>query len=321
MAGSIRNMAKDGQGGRLVEPDESGPDGLTAPGLVQIKHYPAPAKLQPFVTTLFTLRCNEPRICDVLPAAVGYLAFLQSGTGTVRFASGRCDPAHPETLLTPSSAAAALELDGPWHMVVAALSPLGWAALTGLDAAQHADRAYDAAEVLGEDAAALGEHLRALHRAAPENGAALVAELAGFVAPRLRPLNPRHAALVGKVAEWLSASFDPDLGELQRTTDYSARQLQRLVERYFGTSPKQLARKYRVLRVAALLQSDETSEARAAELINLFYDQSHLIREMRHFLGRTPTRLGKGEDSLLASAIALRNYREFRPNVARMPGD
>jgi AraC-like DNA-binding protein len=321
MAGSIRNMTSNGQDRRPGEPDGSALDGLIAPGLVRIEHHPAPPELQPFVTTLFTLRCDEPRISDVLPAAVGYLAVLLSGTGTVRFVSGRCDLAYPETLLTPTSAAATLEIKGPWRMAVAALSPLGWAGLTGLDAGEHADRALNAAEVLGVDAAVLGECLRALHAAAPDNGAALVEELARFIEPRLRPINPRHAVVVGKVAEWISASFNPDLIDLQQATGYSARQLQRLVERYYGSSPKQLARKYRALRVAALLQSDETSEARAAELLNLFYDQSHLTREMRHFLGRTPARLAKGEDSLLSEATALRNYREFRPNVARIPGD
>jgi AraC-like DNA-binding protein len=305
---------------RAAEPLAAAPE-LIAPGLVRIAHHPAPARLQPYVTTLFTLRCDELRISDVLPAAVGYLAFLQSGTGTIQFANGRSGAAYPETLLTPSSAAAALELDGPWHMVAAALSPLGWAALTGLDAGKHADRSYDACDSFGDDAAALGEQLRALHRARPDDGAALVAELTGFIAPRLRALNPRHTALIARVADWLSTSFNPELAELQRATGYSARQLQRLVERYFGSGPKQLARKYRALRVAALLQSDETSDERAAELVNLFYDQSHLIREMRHFLGRTPARLAKGESSLLAEATALRNYREFRPNVARMPGD
>jgi AraC-like DNA-binding protein len=314
-------MTKVRRGGRLEKPDENGPDGLISPALVRVEHYPAPSGLQPFVTTLFTLRCDESRIIDVLPAAVGYLAILQCGTGTIGFLGGNCDPSFPETLLTPTSAFAALEMDGPWYMAAAALSPLGWAALTGLDAGQHADRAYDASEVLGEDTAALGEQLRALHRAAPENGAALVAELAAFIAPRLRPLNPRHAALVGKVADWLSASFDPDLVELQDATGYSSRQLQRLVERYFGTSPKQLARKYRALRVAALLQSDEIDEGQAAALVNLFYDQSHLIREIRHFLGRTPARLTKDKDSLLSEASGLRNYREFKPNVARIPGD
>jgi AraC-like DNA-binding protein len=316
----LSNKADDDLATPGADPQEP-VGGLTATGLVRLEHYPAPARIQPFVTTLFTLRCDELRINDVLPAAVGYLAIMLSGTGTVRFVSGRCDAAHPETLLTPSSAAAALEIQGPWRMAVAALSPLGWAALTGLDAGKHADRAYDAAQVLGEDAVALGEQLRALHRAAPDDGAALVAELAAFIEPRLRRLKPRHAALIGQVADWLSSSFNPELAELQNTTGYSSRQLQRLVERYFGTGPKQLARKYRALRVAALLQSDETSEERVAELVNLFYDQSHLTREMRHFLGRTPARLGKGEHSLLSAATALRNYREFKPNVARMPGD
>jgi AraC-like DNA-binding protein len=314
-------MTSDGNIGRPVEPDESGSDRLIEPALIKIEHFSAPPSLQPFVTTLFTLRCDEPRISDVLPAAVGYLAVLQCGSGTIRFVTGRCDAACPETLLTPTSAAAAVMCQGPSTSSAAALSPLGWAALTGLHAGEHADRAYPAAEVLGAETRALGERMRARFLAAPGDGAAIVAQLAGFIEPRLRPLNPRHMGLMKSVADWLSASFDPDLADLQLATGYSARQLQRLVERYFGSGPKQLARKYRALRVAALLRSDEISDERAAELTNLFYDQSHLIREMRHFLGRTPLRLGKGGSPLLSAATALRNYREFRPNVARIPGD
>lgn len=293
----------------------------TDPGLVELKHHALPDSLQPLITTIFTVRCDEQQISDILPAAVGYLAIIISGAGHLRFASGRVDPISPELLLAPTNAAAVMEVEGPMLFCAAALSPLGWAALTGIDATSHVDRADDATAVLGEGVGLLGAAMRRQSRAEPDNHQRLAEMLAQFIAARLRPVNPRHVAILRAVADWLSSGFDPALNELERTTGYSLRQLQRLLMRYFGAGPKLLARKYRALRVAALLQSPETSDDRVAELLNLFYDQSHLIRELRHFTGATPSRLAELDGTMVTTANALRNFTEIRPNVARMPGD
>lgn len=299
-------------------PDEGD---LTPASLLRLQHLPVAPALQSYITTLFSLRCAEQQIRDVLPAAVGYLAIVISGTGTLHFANGRIDEAHPETLLAPTNAAVELKVDGPLEMVAAALSPLGWAALTGLDAARHVDRADNAAALLQGGIHDLGKRIRQLAAGGQASDADLVALLADHVSARLRPVNPRHVLLIREVAEWLSSRIDPELHDLQDRADYSPRQLERLVARYFGSTPKQLARKYRALRVVALLQSPETSDEKAAGLVNLFYDQSHMIREVRQFVGRTPQRLALPDESVLQSAIALRNYQEFRPNVARIPDD
>jgi AraC-like DNA-binding protein len=288
---------------------------------VRLEVYPITSGLRPFVTTLFTLRSDELRIVDMLPAAFGYLLIVLDGNCAFRFATGLSNAAHPVTLLSPTSAATGFEIEGPWQRLAVELSAHGWMALTGLHAGQHIDRVFDATEVLGDSAASLGERLRALLDEAPDDQAAIVTEIAGFIAPRLRPLNPRHVVLIAGVLEWLLASFDPKLADLKLATGYSARQLQRLVERYFGTGPKQLARKYRALRVAGLMLSDEIDEARTAELLNLFYDQSHMIREMRHFVGRTPLKFDKGRSPVLSFVNALRDHRELRPDLAPIPGD
>ena len=291
--------------GALAEPSSG--------GLTLDYFAPSPA-LQPHVTTLFCLSSDAPAMRDAIPAAVGYLMVFLQGSATVAFADGRTADFAPVSLLTPSSAAAEVTTAGPVRIVGAALSPLGWAALTGLHAARHGDRLYRASDYL--------EGTARLPTDGPVADAVEAVEaVARYVTARLRPVNPRHAALMKQVGEWLSASLDPPLADLAVRSGYSDRQLQRLVERYFGVGPMQLARKYRALRVAALLQAPDTSEARIAELLNLFYDQSHLIREMRHFLGRTPSRLGSSDSPLLGAATGLRNYHEVRPNIARMPGD
>jgi AraC-like DNA-binding protein len=321
MAGSIRKMAVDMQGGQPGQPGEGERGALAAPGLIRLETYPVPTKLRPFVTTLFAFRSDAARISDVLPAAVGYLLVVLEGNCAFGFATGQRIAAHSVTLLTPTSAATGFDVEGPWYMLAVELSTFGWMALTGLHAGQHIDRAYDASAVLGADAAALGDRLHALFGKARGDGAELFAELARFIEPRLQPLNPRHEVLIARVTAWLYASFDPQLADLKLASGYSARQLQRLVERYFGTGPKQLARKYRALRVAGLLLSDECSEAQTADLLNLFYDQSHLIREMRHFVGRTPLKFGKSRSPVLSAVTELRNHRELRPDLVRSAGD
>ncbi len=92
---------------------------------------------------------------------------------------------------------------------------------------------------------------------------------------------------------------------------YSARQVQRLVERYFGLTPRALARKYRALRAAALLSAPQLSVEDEAEIGAAFFDQPHMIREIAHFVGRTPARLTDQTTPYLAEMIDARNLREL----------
>lgn len=288
---------------------------------IALDFHSPPEPLRRHVTTLFHFRCDERDIRDVQPASVGFLLFFLRGKGRMHFPGGTVDPSYPVTLITPTSAAAAFEVDGPFHCVGATLSPLGWAALTGLNADEHGNHLYDAAAWLGQEFAVLGDELRSEYAEGTADPAAMCARIAALIESCLRPVNPQHQALMDEIVCWFAGGFDPPLAELQARSGYSARQLQRLVERYYGLPPKQLVRKYRALRVAALLQDPATSEDKVAELLNLFYDQSHLIREIRHFAGRTPARLGDAEMPILDMLLDARIFREIRASIAPLPED
>jgi AraC-like DNA-binding protein len=298
---------------------ESGPDGPADLSPVSIDYLRAPPELEPYLTTLFVLSCGEAEIQDLIPAGMGIVYLFLTGQGTLEFHDGHREGPHPCSLITPTTAASIAHIDGPMVAVGAALSPLGWAALAGVPADADRDRLRDATEYFGAELAELLAELRTAHESGAETLFELATRLAHYFGTRLKPVNPRHAQLIARVGEWLSSAFDPPLSDLEARAAYSGRQLQRLVERYFGVPPKQLVRKYRVLRVAALLQDPATPDEQVAELVNLFYDQSHMIREMRHYLGRTPARLVTGETPLLAATSGLRNYTEVRPNFARIP--
>jgi AraC-like DNA-binding protein len=286
---------------------------LTSPALIAIDYIAPPQAVAPYVTTLYHFRCDEPFIRDIQPAAVGQVCLFPHGKGEMHFADGHRDPNHPVGLLTPLSRATPIEVAGPFHAFGAALTPLGWAALTGLHAGVHRDRLLPAGSVLGPEIEALGERLLEAYRGGTMTGSECAIAIAAFIEKAVRPVNPRHIELIGAVARWLGASFNPEVGELEGVAGYSARQVQRLVEQYFGLTPRALARKYRALRAAALLSAPQVSLEDEAEIAEAFFDQPHMIREIAHFVGRTPARLTDDTTPYLTEMIDQRNLRELKP--------
>jgi AraC-like DNA-binding protein len=284
---------------------------LTPAALISIDYIAPPAPIAPFVTTLYHFRCDEPLIRDIQPASLGQICLFPHGRGEIHFADGRRDPNHPISLMTPLSRAAPFIVDGPFHAFGAALTPLGWAALTGLHAGAHRDRLVPAVSMLDDSIETLGEALLAAYRNGTMSGPDCARALGDFVAASVRPVNPRHLELISATGRWLAASLRPEIAALTGAAGYSSRQVQRLVERYFGLPPQALARKYRALRAAALLAAPTIAPEDEAEIAEAFFDQSHMIREITHFVGRTPARLNDASTPYLAEMIAPRNLREL----------
>lgn len=284
---------------------------LTSAALIVVDYIDPPEALAPFVTTLYHFRCDEPVIRDIQPAAIGNLCLFPYGTGEMHFAQGHRDPNHAVGLLTPLSRATPIVVAGPFHAFGAALTPVGWAALTGLHAGQHRDRLLPAGSVLGPDIDALGERLIAAYRDGSMTGRECALAIGAFIGANVKPIPARHLELMAATARWLGASFNPEVSDLVGIAGYSARQVQRLVERYFGLPPRALARKYRALRAAALLSSPQLTLEDEAQLSEAFFDQSHMIRELAHFVGRTPARLTDPSTPYLSEMLDRRNLREL----------
>lgn len=292
---------------------------LTQQGLLRLELFPPPAALAPYITTFFRMRCEEHAIRDVQPSSIGVMAVMARGSGRMRFLDGRVEPSHRFTLQTPTSAAATFEVEGPWHVFGAMLAPLGWASLTGLSAVEHGNRLYDGAAVLGPALAeAAGSIAEEFDRLTPE---AMVARLSAAILASLRPIRPIHARFVRTVSEWLAQSITPDVADLEARCGYGTRQIQRLADRYFGLPPTALARKYRALRAAVLLSRPDLSDDEMAAVQDHFYDQPHMIREIRLFAGRTPGKIADPDTPLLSAIMDLRNFRQIGPRLAPIPDD
>lgn len=301
--GGLNNKGGQDQAGQHFE--------LTPQSLFNINYIAPPARLSDYVTTLYHFRCDEAAIRDIQPASVGHLAIFPHGKGEMQFRDGRVDPSHETNLLTPFSVAAPFVVQGPFHAIGAVLSPYGWAALTGLDASKFGNRFVKASKWLDPVVDDLGAELCAAYRDGSMSGEDCAKALGDFILTHALKVNTRHAELIRQTNQWLGSSLNPALDDLTASAAYSHRQVQRLVERYFGVPPTALARKYRALRAAALLSFPQLTPEYEAELGEAFYDQSHMIKELRAFVGRTPARLSDDEAPYLTEMLDLTNFREL----------
>ena len=284
---------------------------LTAASDFTLDYIAPGAAISDYVTTFYWFRCDQPVIRDIQPAAIGHLSLFARGEGTMHFPGDVHDRSHRLNLLTPSSMASPFEVAGPLHAIGAALTPLGWAALTGMSAKQNANRLLDAEAALGAKATDLAERACAGYLAGDIDGHGVAKMIADLLLETAKPISDRHARLITATNRWLGASLDPQVDDLFAQASYSQRQVQRLVERYFGLPPKALVRKYRALRAAMLMSLPTLSPEMEGELGEAFYDQSHMIREIQRFVGRTPVRLGTQESPFLTEMLDAKNFREI----------
>jgi AraC-like DNA-binding protein len=292
---------------------------LTRASSVRMELFPPSPAVAPFVTTFFRMRCDDRQIRDVQPSSIGIIALMPHGTGRMRFLDGRVEPSHRLMVVTPSGAAATFEIDGPWEAFGAMLSPIGWASLTGLCAAEHGNHLYDGAAVLPPPLVTAGNELLGdFDQLSPEQ---MSAALSTAILASACPLPAAHVTFIKTVVDWLAQSLSPNLGELLERVAYGPRQVQRLAERYFGLTPSKLARKYRALRAAVLLSRPTVTDDEIAAVQDHFYDQPHMIREMRLFAGRTPARIADPDAPYLSAFLDLRNFREAGPRMAPIPKD
>src|SRR3546814_3874766 len=102
---------------------------------------------------------------------------------------------------------ALFEVEGPLQTVGVSLLPLGWHALTGLDASEYVDSLFDAAD-LNPEFAELENTLRLIDD--PQVG---VDRLWDFLRRHFRRVNSAHRAFVEATGQWLSGDGSPRRSE------------------------------------------------------------------------------------------------------------
>ncbi|MEO5866989.1 MAG: helix-turn-helix domain-containing protein [Sphingomonas sp.] len=272
------------------------------------------ADLQEYVTLFYYFRADLPKFEDVERADYAQLRFRLSPAATgYRFADGVTQSATDIHLLGPTCGPVRSWSDGPILLFGMGLTAAGWRAMIGNDASQMLNRSVDAEGLLGSS------RLQAA-RVALANVAS-VEDCAAIAEPLVRELigNRLGTSLVfvRQVDGWLAASPSPEMDDLIAVTGLSRRQIERKCKAMYGAPPKMLARKYRALKAAVALASNAETFDDAIE--RGFYDQSHMIREVKQFTGMTPRQF-HAEPSLLSQLVtAQRTALEDKvgPLIAR----
>ena len=294
------------EGGTSVEETRH----YTAPEKMEFVQFAPPADLAPYVTQIYFFSCEEAYIRDLQPAALGHLVLLLGGTGSLRFQDGHSDTLQPASIFGPGLASAEFTFNGPLYDLGFALSPLGFVALTGKPANAYTDRAVPAAELLGPEIDIMVARFSKGHADGSMRLAQMIEETTAFLMKCIRPVPPSHTAMIQTVIGWLSSDLDPDVEKLYAQLTISRSTAARLITRYFGSAPKPLMRKYRALRAASILCDPACTPDLRDHVESLFYDQPHMIREIRQFAGRTPGALDSDDAKILRIWLSKNNYRD-----------
>lgn len=289
----------------------SGTVGYVTPSQIEVAQFVPPPELAPYVTQFYHFRCNQPRVRDAQPAALGHIVFYLQGEGTLQFEDGQTYWNDPVSMFGPGMAHAEFDIAGPFEDFGIALSPLGFVALTGKPATAYADRMVNAAELFGEDITQMALRFRAARKTGSISVREMVEQTTAFLLPFIRKVPADHIVLIQTVSQWISSEFDPDVEAVFAKIDKSRSTATRLIRHYFGASPKQLMRKYRALRAATLLCDPDATPEMRARVESLFYDQPHMIREIRHFTGRTPGTLDSDDTRILRVWLSKDNFRQL----------
>jgi AraC-like DNA-binding protein len=269
-------------------------------------------ELAEHVSFFYQVRQDDREFSAVDRADFAQFRFIIEGdSGKTEFVDGTVQAMPAIYVQGPTTGSSRLFGGGRIDVIGAGLMPAGWAALVPMDASAAANRLFDAVDLLGP--AVLQARARFL--TAPDFDAR-VAIFEDLLTSLMAQTDPDFYRFVHQVNAWLSGSVVPQLADLLDQTGLSLSQVERRCKRYFGSPPKLLARKYRALRTAiAMTHKDPDLDTILAEG---FYDQSHLIREMKHFTGMTPATFAE-QPTLLNQQLAKRVELERRNPMKQRP--
>ncbi|RYE03382.1 MAG: AraC family transcriptional regulator [Sphingomonadales bacterium] len=280
-----------------------------APPTIEFRQ--AVGMLMPHIESYYLFRNEAGHIEGVERVDLGQLRFMIRGEGEVTFPGGHVEKTLPIMINGPGTAAARYRIEGPFHCFGLSLRAIGWKALTGLAADKVADRVIDGRYLFGEQAPLLLERLRVA--ASLDEMVALTEPLLESRLAQTKPVPRTHLVFLRSVREW-AASGSPGLDVLysaiRAKSNIGERQVQRLCREYFAGSPAHLRRKFRAIGAAMRIYHGASVE----EVVGPFSDQSHMINEIKHFTGHTPTTLRSGIDPVLAATLDNETFH-FLPEL------
>lgn len=286
----------------------AGADGDTP---FELQYYLPDPDLAEMVSSFYFVRLDMPVFDECERADRPQFRIMSMAEGEYIFPDGHVFPAKRATIIGPTSGSVRARGKGPLRIYGFGMMPAGWATLMGSHADKLTDRAMDAAELFG---GWIEDVIEAL--IAAENTEERLVIGNNFVREILKKNDPAPVWFTRTVDQWLTESANPQVADLVDATGMSIRSVERMTKHYYGLSPRMLARKYRAVRAASALARGQTLDD--VQLGDAFYDQSHLIREMKRFAGATPGQLAKPS---LYTEATIKGRKELTGKVSPLVSD
>lgn len=273
-----------------------------------LEYFAPDADIADYISTFYIARLNVPKFDEFERADRPQVRFMSHPNGEYIFGNGATFPAPRVAIIGPTSSTVRAVQHGPTLVMGFGLQPAGWAALMGDDADKLTDKVVDASNSFGpwinQVAAALEQETDDAMRVA-----------IGHNLVRTILSHAEHAPMwfIRTVDAWLTSTPSPKVCDLVAQAKMSLRSIERMTKIYYGLPPSMLARKYRAVRAASLLARGESLES--GDMADAFYDQSHLIREIKHFAGATPGQLRKTSAYMMATTMGRKSLQGAVPPI------
>jgi AraC-like DNA-binding protein len=247
--------------------------------------------LTQFVSMFYRFETDGADNGDFERADIAHCRIQFGGTSYLRFGDNEAKAYAPETLIGVRNRASYVYSVGPGWMFGFGLLPAGWCALTGMSAASITDSVVPADQFMGGIARDVRAAVGSLTN---------LKDMAKAAQAALEPVCVRAEDIphwfIRAVDHWLTSSLQPEFEDLVAATGLSQTKAETMLREVYGASPKLFIRKCRALRVANRIAHGEGDWQDYVG--DAFYDQSHCIKEIKHFTGVTPAMIRDARTSM-----------------------
>lgn len=272
------------------------------------RNYPPSAGLRDIVARHYVFSAALPEdftLIDSLLSETAFVRILADGEWAGETAPGQWEPGSGAILFGANGHPFRVRVRGPFRIIGIALRPSGWRSLFDQPANRFADRMMPVASVWGDR---LGAALADVVGLQEDMGVVTACE--ALIEARISDVGGMKIDHPMRAFERIARDDSTMMvQEAARQVGLSERQLERRTLATFGHTPKAIMRRSRFLDMAAAMRGlgNPSDEALAALR---YFDQSHLTREFRHFIGMSPKVFAQSNTPLLNAGLKLRDMRK-----------
>lgn len=267
--------------------------------------FPPHPDLAPYIRRHYVFEAELPddfAIEDHLLSETGFVRVLIKGDWAAHDEKGDWKRGDRALLFGANSTQFAVRIRGGFTVAGFAIRSSAWCSLFEKRACEYTDKMVPLKQVWGGTSDAL---VTALEAATDDEArvAAMEAAIRSELAHIGKPDTDKEMAEFEQIARKDSTTR---VESLSARFGLSVRQIERRSLATFGLSPKAVLRRSRFLDMATALRGFSTpSEEQLAAL--RYFDQSHLNREFRHYVGMPPGAFTKAATPLFTAGLKMRD--------------